>query len=105
MDNKLANFLGITKKSGNLIHGNDDVINNFFKNNVKLILAAKDTSENTLKKLKKQINDESKIKIINLSKEDIEQATGKFSAILGVLDGGLASEILKLLSDKTREEI
>lgn len=95
---KLKNFLGISKKSGNLIYGIDNVLYKSFKKSVNLVLTAKDISKNTAKKLKKHMIN---VETINLTKSEIEDIIGKYTAVLGILDSGMAIKILEIL----REEI
>ena len=60
----LLSFLGITHKSGNLIFGMDNIKKYILKKRIKLILTAKDISENSYKKIKKY--SQSKIEILPL---------------------------------------
>ena len=95
---KLANFLGIIKKSGNLIYGPDKIKKKNAKNKVKSVIIASDLSENSLKKLN-SLNFKGMQKI-RLTREEIERATGKFTGTLGILDEAMAKELSKLIQQE-----
>lgn len=98
MDNSpLISFLGITCKSGNLIFGMDNIKKYILKKRVKLILTAKDISENSYNKIKKYSNSEIEIIPLEITKEEIKNALGKFSGIIAVKDNNFANKIKSLL--------
>lgn len=82
----LLSFLGITHKSGNLIFGMDNIKKYILKKRIKLILTAKDISENSYKKIKKYSQSKIEILPLEITKEEIKNALGKFSAIIAVKD-------------------
>lgn len=97
MNKKLLSFLGLTRKSGNIVLGANLVETQALKNKIKLIIITEDASENTREKttaLAKRKN----IKIINiLNKEDLGYALGKAEiSVVGVLDAKMAEVISDL---------
>ena len=100
MNKSLLSFLGITKRSGNLVFGMDEVKKNISKGNIKLILTAKDISENSFEKINKLNNSlEQPIDIFTteITKEEIEHATNKFAGIIGIKDENFADKISLLV--------
>ena len=97
MNDPLLSFLGITRKSGNVIFGMDPVKKDILKNKIKLILVTSDVSKNSLKEIQNASTD-NKISIIqiNSTKDDINSAVGKYSAIIGIIDKNFAEKISTL---------
>lgn len=98
MNNPLLSFLGIAKKSGNLMFGMDPVKKELFKKSISLILVTKDISENSLKKIQSAALDHG-IKVLQIiyTKEDIQPAIGKYSAIIGVKDINIANKFNSII--------
>ena len=67
------------------------------------VLVAKDISENSLKEITEFLVKNGKEKPINLEydKEEIECATNKYAAIVGVLDYNISQKIESLVQKKT----
>lgn len=93
----LLSFLGITCKSGNLIFGMDNIKKYILKKRVKLILTAKDISENSYNKIKKYSNSEIEIITLETTKEEIKNALGKFAGVIAVKDDNFANKIKSLI--------
>ncbi len=106
MNDPLLSFLGITKKSGNIIFGMDAVKKDILKDKINLILVTSDISKNSLKKIQNTLCG-TKIKILQISstKEDINSAAGKYSAIMGISDKNFAQKISALVGDSVSSEI
>lgn len=105
MNKTLLSFLGITRRSGNLVFGMDEVIKNITKGNIKLILTAKDVSENSFEKItafKNNSNVNITILPMEVTKEEISLATSKFAGIIGIKDQNFADKI-SLLVKSTSE--
>ena len=100
MNDKFLSFLGITKKSGNLFLGMDNVKNNITCKNISLILTAKNISKSSFKKIN-NIASKNKIKIIHLKYtiEDINSAIGKFVAIIGISQENFISKLINLIEE------
>ena len=100
MNKSLLSFLGITKRSGNLVFGMDEVKKNIFKGNIKLILTSKDISKNSFEKINEFNNNlEKSIDIFSteITKLEIDRATNKFAGIIGIKDQNFADKISLLV--------
>ena len=91
---KLLNFLGLCRRAGQLIIGNDAAVDTVIKGNAAAVLTASDISANTEKKLKKTC-EANKVKLIKLNrtKDEISFAVGRFAAVASVTDSGFARNI------------
>lgn len=97
MINKLLNFIGLTRKSGNIIIGSNLVETALNKNKVRVIIVTKDASENTRDKIM-SLAKRKNVKVINtLYKEDLGYALGKSEiSVAGVTDARMAEVISDL---------
>ncbi|MBQ6142905.1 MAG: ribosomal L7Ae/L30e/S12e/Gadd45 family protein [Clostridia bacterium] len=95
----LLSFLGITCKSGNLIFGMDNIKKYILKKRVKLILTAKDVSENSYSKIKNYSKSEIEILPLKITKEEIKNTLGKFSGVIAVKDDNFANKIKSLINN------
>ena len=105
MNKSLLSFLGITRRSGNLVFGMDEVRKNILKGNIKLILTAKDISKNSFEKINEFNNNlEKSIDILptEITKEEIEHATNKFSGIIGIKDQNFSDKISLLVKPRMK---
>lgn len=107
MNDRLLSFLGIIRKSGNLIFGMDSVKNECANGNVKLILVAADISQNSFEEILRVKNENPNIKFEKLrySKDEIEPIINKHCVVFGVLDKNMAEKILTLLNEKLNYEL
>ena len=106
MNNKLLSFLGITRKSGNLIFGMDKIKKEMLSGKVKLILTANDISENSLNEIKNAANKH----IVNIlpipyTKNNINDFLGKYSAIIGILSENFANRIKEIINEMSLANI
>ena len=94
MRDKILDLLGFARKSGNLIFGFQLVKKMVERNDVKLVILAKDISPNTEKKILKVIN-MNNVPIIKYSNNDeLSKSIGQTDkAILAVTDKKLANRI------------
>ncbi len=99
MENKLLSFLGITRKSGNIVFGMDSVKKESAGKKIKLILVTCDISEHSLKEIKNTAFSEN-IKILKIpnTKDDINNSVGKYSAIIGISNENFANKIISILN-------
>ena len=97
MVNKFYNFLGLVKRSGNLIEGYNRCDEAIKYKKLSLILISKDVSDNTKKKF---LNYSSKntIKILEgFEKEDLGHAIGRAEIkVIGITDGNMAKKLIDL---------
>lgn len=107
MNDRLLSFLGIIRKSGNLVFGMDSVKNKCVKDNVKLVLVTSDISQNSFEEISRVKNEKPNIKFEKLqySKDEIESITNKHCAVFGVLDENMAKKTLTLLEEKFNYEL
>jgi len=100
MRDKILDLLGFARKSGNLIFGFQLVKKMVERNNVKLVILAKDISLNTEKKILKVIN-MNNVPIIKYSNnEELSKSIGQTDkAILAVTDKKLANRILEVFNE------
>lgn len=101
MNKSLLSFLGITRRSGNLVFGMDEVRKNILKGNIKLILTAKDISENSFETINK-FNKSIDILPTEITKDDIKDATNKFAGIIGIKDQNFADKISLLVKPRMK---
>ena len=96
---KLLNFLGITKKSGNIVLGMDCVKKGVLEKDIGLILITEDISNNSFEEIKK-FAFENNIGIfkISYSKDNIFNLFGKYSAIIGIKNENFIDKIIKIIN-------
>lgn len=99
---KLLNFLGLCRRAGKLTTGFDSVVDTVVKGEAKLIITARDISQNTEKKLLKTCS-EYDVRLIELdrSKDELSAAVGKLTAAASVTDSGFARNIERLAQNET----
>ena len=99
-ENKLKNLLGIAQKAGKIISGTFSVNQAINKNKVKMLLIAKDASEETKKEWQK-IAENKKIPIkMILDKETLGNAIGKeYRMIAALSDDGFCKKISEMISE------
>lgn len=101
MNDRFLCFLGIAKKSGNLVFGMDAVKKEC--SNLYSVLVASDISENSLNEITEFLMKSGKGKPLKLEygKDDIERATNKYAAVIGVSDINICEKIKSLVQTKT----
>lgn len=105
MNNPLLSFLGITKKSGNIIFGMDSVKEKIREGNIRLVLLASDISKNSLKEILAFTNEYNiKTIAINHTKEDLEMAIGKYAAILGISNKNFSKKIISITDEESSQK-
>ena len=93
--------IGLARKAGKVTVGTDMVCDEIRKNKIYLVLAAKDVSDNT----KKKITDccayyKVKLHVCDLTKEALGKAIGKpFAACIGISDANLSLLISRNLTN------
>ncbi|MBW6409734.1 ribosomal L7Ae/L30e/S12e/Gadd45 family protein [Clostridium weizhouense] len=101
--NKFFNFLGIVKKSGNLLEGYskcDDLRN---KTKIYLFIISNDLSESSKEKFKKHCTEKNIPYIEDFSKEQLGIPIGRDEImILGILDNNMAKRLLELYEEEKK---
>ena len=102
MNNPLLSFLGITRKSGNVVFGMDSVKKEILNGKICLLVVTSDISENSFKEISKTANLYN-VEILksDCTKYDIESATGKYSAIMGISDKNFSKKIISIITNGT----
>lgn len=105
MNDRLLSFLGLCRRAGKLVIGNDPVKESIDTDKALLVITASDISQNTLKKIKPLI-DESKVPYYTVSrtKDEISFSLGKACAILSVTDKGFADKLTELIEAEQKKE-
>ncbi len=98
MNDRLLSILGLCRRAGKLVLGNDPVIDSINQRKAKLVIIASDCSQNTAKKvLSSAHRNDVKAHVIPHTKDDVSFAVGKYSAVLCITDGGFSESIDKLI--------
>ncbi|UDM31652.1 L7Ae/L30e/S12e/Gadd45 family ribosomal protein [Lentilactobacillus laojiaonis] len=99
MDNKqsVLNFLGIAKRAGKIVTGQDIILSNIKKNKVYFLFIAKDSGQSTIKKF----NDKAKFYQVpvnnNLSKDEISSAIGAQRTMIGITDRKMSQKLSEIV--------
>lgn len=105
MNDRLLSFMGICRRAGKLVIGNDPVKETIETDKALLIIIASDISQNTLKKIKPVI-EESHVPCYTVArtKDEIGFSIGKACAILAVTDKGFADKFTELIEAEQKKE-
>ena len=94
MQNKFLTYLGFAKKSGNLVSGVNTCSFNMARGKVKLLILAEDISENSEKKIMKDVRKYGVDHIKYGNSEEMSHATGTSGrTVFAVLDENFANTI------------
>lgn len=97
MKDKFISFLGITKKSGNVIEGYNKCEESIKNNSCYLIIVSLEASSNTKEKFERISNNNNIPMIVAYSSEDLSCALGRDGLnIVGVKDKSMADRLLQL---------
>ena len=104
MNDKFLLFLGLAKKSGNLVLGMDAVKEGIIKKNINLALTASDVSDSSFEKINLfcEKNNVKTLKI-NYSMDDIYSLINKRSGILGIKDANFAKKINSMVEENSNQ--
>lgn len=105
MNDKILSLLGLCRRAGKVTIGNDAVMDMVTKQKAKLVIMAKDLSENTSKKI--LINSHKnnvKALALNRTKEELSDALGKFCAVISINEVGFANKLETLISEENQQE-
>ncbi|WP_188204757.1 YlxQ-related RNA-binding protein [Desemzia incerta] len=97
-EQKALNLLGLATRAGKLISGEDLTLKQVRSHQAKVVLIAKDASENTQKKISDKCQYYNIPYTVQYSKAELSQAIGKGRTILCLTDSGFAKKIRELLS-------
>ena len=98
MNDNLLNFLGIARRAGKIKLGADPVIDSIKSKKAKLIVFSSDISDKTRKNIKFTADTYAVECItVNRTKEEINFALGKYSAVISVEDSGFSNKIKDMI--------
>lgn len=98
--NRFYNFLGMVKRSGNLIEGYSKCNEQRNKKKIYLFIISQDASEKTRKKFKKHCESNDIKYIEDFSKEDLGDAIGRLEVkILGIFDENMANKLFSIYQE------
>ena len=105
MNDRLLSFLGICRRAGKLVIGNDPVRESIETNKALLVIIASDISPNTLKKITAVIEaSDVPCYTVNRTKDEISFHLGKVCAVLAVTDKGFADKLTELIEAEQKKE-
>ncbi|MEG2017320.1 MAG: ribosomal L7Ae/L30e/S12e/Gadd45 family protein [Clostridium sp.] len=97
MQNKFLNFLGIAKKSRNLVEGYNACEEEIKRNKVSLCILSEECAENTKNKFQKYCSDRNIPVISGLTDEELGNAIGREKInVLAVKDSKISKNLIKL---------
>ena len=97
-EDKIYSFLGLATRAGKVVSGDDSTLLDLKKGNIKLIIVAKDASENTKKLFKDKASYRNIPYVYFSNKLQLGYAIGKAPrATLGLKDINFANKILELM--------
>lgn len=95
--NKFYNFLGLCKRSGNLLEGYSKCNDERNRRDIYLFIISNEASESTKKKFIKHCENRNIPYIQDFSKEELGDAIGRLEVmIIGVLDNNMANKLLSI---------
>ncbi len=93
MNDRLMSLLGLTRRAGKIVLGNDPVIDSINLKKAKLVIVASDCSKHTAKGVLSTCHRNNvKAHVVPYTKEDISLAVGKYTAVLSITDSGFAKK-------------
>jgi ribosomal protein L7Ae-like RNA K-turn-binding protein len=96
MSNKMFSFLSLMKRARQLSSGDDTVEIDIKKGNVKLLIIAKDASDNTKKKFHNMAEYRKVPYVYFGTKEELGPCVGKaYTAVMAIKDQGFADSFLE----------
>lgn len=100
---KQLNLLGLSTKAGKLVSGEETVLADIKKRQVKLVIVANDCSDNTKKKIVDKCSFYNIPYIEQFTTAEISYSIGKKRSIVAFADSGFASSFQKLAENNTTE--
>lgn len=99
--NKFFNFLGLTKRSGNLLEGYSKCDEQRNKMKFYLVILSNDASSSTKKKFKNHCSERGIPLIEDFSKEELGIPIGREEIkVLAILDKNMAQKLISLYKNK-----
>lgn len=96
MNRKIASYLGFARKAGKTMSGVNTCTFGIEKGKVELVVLAEDISENSKKKIMKEIRRNRVAYVTSGTVQELSQAIGQTGrSVIGICDKGFAEVILK----------
>ncbi len=94
---KIKGLIGISKKAGKLVQGQDQVIKLIKLNKLSLVIMAENSGKNTEKKIEDKTNYYNIDLIKIFSKEELGQILGReIQGVIGIKDKGIGKKIVDI---------
>ncbi len=98
MTDRLMSLLGLCRRAGKIVLGNDPVLDSINLRKAKLVIIASDCSQHTAKGVLRCAHmNNVKAHVVPYTKDDISLAVGKYTAVLSILDDGFAKKAETLI--------
>jgi ribosomal protein L7Ae-like RNA K-turn-binding protein len=96
--NKIYSFIGLARKAGMAVIGEDSASLAIKDKKASLVLLADDASQNTEKKIRKALSG-SRIQLMRFgSREELGHALGKvYISVIAITDKGFSNQIIKMV--------
>lgn len=100
MTDKLLSLLGLCRRAGRIVLGNDPVVDSINLKKAKLVIIASDCSKNTAKGVLTTAHRVGvKAYTVPYTKEEISLCVGKYTAVLSIIDDGFAKKAETLIHE------
>lgn len=93
---QMLNLLGIARRAGKIVSGEDIVLNNIKKSKVKFLFIASDAGASSAKRFLNKSNFYHVPFNNEITKNDLSDAIGQSRTIVGITDNGFARKINEL---------
>lgn len=104
MNDKLLSFLGLCRRAGKMSFGNDTVLTDMKSGTSQMVLIAADLSKNSEKSIIKTAKEYGvPLYRISRTKDEIERAIAKYTAIISINDSGFAKKLKELKGAQSNE--
>lgn len=98
MTDRFLSLLGLCRRAGKVVLGNDPVIDSVSQKKARLIIVASDCSKNTAKGVLSIAHKNNvRTHVVPYTKEEISLALGKYTAVLSICDDGFAKKADSLI--------
>lgn len=106
MNDRILSLLGLCRRAGRLVIGNDPVRESIDTGKALLVICASDISQNTEKKIRTAVEAEgnAEYRIIERTKDELSFSLGKTCAVLAVTDKGFADKLSELIRAEQKKE-
>lgn len=99
-EQRILNMLGLARRAGKLVTGEELVLNAVRANKTNLVFIASDAGQATAKKVTDKTTFYNVPLVATFTKQALNDATGMARTIYGVSDAGFAKKIKQLINEK-----